>query len=62
MAAVLLVCSGLLFRAYERVTQVDPGFRPDHVLTFMVALPEASYGGDDDGAERARKSTRSGIA
>ena len=48
MAALLLVASGLLFRAYERVKHVDAGFRPDHVLTFMVALPEASYGGDDD--------------
>ncbi len=36
MAAVLLVCGGLLFRAYDRVTHVDPGFRADHVLTFMV--------------------------
>jgi predicted permease len=45
MAAVLLVCGGLLLRAYDRVKHVDPGFRPDHVLTFMVYLPEASYGG-----------------
>ena len=48
MAALLLVASGLLFRAYERVKHVDAGFRPDHVLTFMVALPDASYGGHDD--------------
>jgi predicted permease len=48
MAAILLVGSGLLFRAYQRVMYVDPGFRPDHVLTFSVALPEAAYGGDDD--------------
>ena len=27
MAALLLVASGLLFRAYERVRHVDPGFR-----------------------------------
>ena len=56
MAAVLLVCSGLLFRAYQHVQQVDPGFRPAHVLTFMVALPEASYGGDDEGADAGKKS------
>jgi putative ABC transport system permease protein len=47
MAAVLLVCAGLLFRAYDRVRHVDPGFRTDHVLTFMLALPEANYGGED---------------
>jgi predicted permease len=45
MSAVLLVSSGLLFRAYQRVTAVDPGFRPDRVLTFMVALPEPAYDG-----------------
>jgi predicted permease len=48
MAAVLLVASGLLFRAYDRVKQVDPGFHPDHVLTFMLALPDASYGRGND--------------
>jgi predicted permease len=48
MAAVLLVCGGLLMRAYDRVKHVDPGFRPDHVLTFMVHLPDAMYGGDED--------------
>ena len=49
MAAVLLVCGGLLFSAYNRVQHVDPGFRPDHVLTFMVHLPNAVYGGGEDG-------------
>jgi putative ABC transport system permease protein len=44
LAAVLLVCGGLLLRAYGRVQQVDPGFRPDHVLTFALALPDAAYG------------------
>jgi putative ABC transport system permease protein len=50
MAAVLLVCGGLLFRAFDRVRHVDPGFTPDHVLTFMISLPDASYGGS--GPER----------
>jgi predicted permease len=49
MAAVLLVSGGLLFRAYQQVAQVDPGFRPDHVLAFMIDLPEATYGGQDNG-------------
>ena len=48
LAAVLLVCGGLLLRAYDRVKHVDPGFRTDHILTFALALPEASYGDDDD--------------
>jgi len=46
LAAVLLVCGGLLLRAYDRVQKVDPGFRPDHVLTFSLALPEVTYQDD----------------
>jgi predicted permease len=44
LAAVLLICGGLLLRAYGRVQSVDPGFRADHVLTFALALPDAAYG------------------
>ena len=29
--------------------KVDPGFRPDHVLTFMLALPEAHVRRTSDG-------------
>ncbi len=43
MAALLLTCGGLLFRAFDRVRSVDPGFRTDHLLTFVVPLPEAKY-------------------
>jgi predicted permease len=49
LAAVLLICGGLLLRAYDRVRQIDPGFTPDHVLTFAIALPEAVY---PDGPKR----------
>jgi predicted permease len=49
LAAVLLVGGVLLFRAFGQVQQVDPGFRPDHTLSFSVALPGASYA---DGAAR----------
>jgi predicted permease len=43
LAAVLLVSGGLLYRAFDRVRQTDPGFSPDRVLTFSVFLPEARY-------------------
>ena len=46
LAALLLVCGGLLYRAYDRVRSVDPGFEPEHVLTFSVFLPEAKYPDD----------------
>jgi predicted permease len=52
LAAVLLVCGGLMLQAYQRVQKTDPGFRVDHVLTFSLALPEATYG-DDDHPEKA---------
>jgi predicted permease len=48
LAAVLLVCAGLLLRAYDRVRQVDPGFDARNVLTFSVSLPEAVYGSQND--------------
>ena len=43
LAALLLVCGGLLLQAYTRVRQIDPGFEPRGVLTFGVYLPAASY-------------------
>jgi predicted permease len=43
LCALLLVCGGLLLRAFQRVSDVDPGFRQDHVLTFTLALPENVY-------------------
>jgi putative ABC transport system permease protein len=43
LATVLLICGGLLFRAYDRVRHVDPGFNPGNVVTFSIALPAAAY-------------------
>jgi predicted permease len=42
LATVLLAGSGLAIRSFARLLRVDPGFSPDHVLTFSVNLP-ASY-------------------
>lgn len=47
LAVILLVGAGLLLRSYERLIGVDPGFNPDRVLTFHVALPDAKYHGPD---------------
>jgi len=43
LALVLLIPSGLLLRAFQRVLQVDPGFRPENVLAFSLGLPEQTY-------------------
>jgi putative ABC transport system permease protein len=42
-SVVLLVSSGLLLRALWRVQSVDPGFRPEGVLTLRTALPLPKY-------------------
>jgi putative ABC transport system permease protein len=43
LAVTLLVGAGLLIRSYQRLTDVNPGFTPDHVLTFTIGLPGQKY-------------------
>jgi putative ABC transport system permease protein len=43
LSLVLLVGASLLLRSFAKITGVDPGFRPDGVLAFRVALPQTSY-------------------
>jgi putative ABC transport system permease protein len=43
LAMVLLVGAGLAIRGFQRLTSRDPGFRPDHLLSFQVQLPPSKY-------------------
>lgn len=43
VALVLLVASGLLLRSYQKLREVDLGFRTDHVLTASYSLPQQEY-------------------
>ncbi|HMD77722.1 MAG TPA: ABC transporter permease [Terracidiphilus sp.] len=39
LAFTLLVGAGLLIRTLERLAQVDPGFKPEHVLSLKLSSP-----------------------
>jgi len=43
IALMLLVASGLLLRSFEKMRNVDLGFRADHVLVASYSLPDKQY-------------------
>ena len=43
LSTLLLITAALLGRSFQRVTTVDPGFRPADVLTIRLSLPRARY-------------------
>jgi putative ABC transport system permease protein len=43
LALVLLIGAGLLVRSFQHLLAVDPGFRPQNVLTAFLALPQKEY-------------------
>jgi len=47
-ALVLLIGAGLLLASFRRVLAIDPGFRPQSVVTASVSLPEARYAEETD--------------
>jgi putative ABC transport system permease protein len=67
LALVLLLASGLMMRSVLSLLDVDPGVRPEHVLTLRVSLPEAVYRHPDDrlaffGALMPRLASLPGVA
>lgn len=43
VAMVLLTAAGLLAKSFEQMHEVDPGFRPEHVVTGSYTLPVVRY-------------------
>jgi len=43
LAFILLTGASLLVESLYRVLSVDPGFRPESVLTARISLPERRY-------------------
>ena len=43
VALVLLIASGLLLRSFQKMRDVDLGFRPSHVLIASYGLPQKQY-------------------
>ncbi|MGB2623542.1 MAG: ABC transporter permease [Candidatus Acidiferrum sp.] len=43
MALLLLICCGLMVRAFWKLQEVHTGLRPDDVVTMLVSLPSGTY-------------------
>lgn len=43
LASLLLILAGLFARGFLNLQKTEPGFRPDHLLTYRLSLPEEAY-------------------
>jgi putative ABC transport system permease protein len=56
LATMLLIGAGLAMKSFVNLQHVEPGIRPDHVLTFRMRLPTDNlYKSDRDQADFYRK-------
>jgi len=45
LSMVVVVGAALMAQSYRRLENIDLGFRPEHVLSFEIALPDTNYAG-----------------
>ena len=43
MSLVVLAASALMLQSYRHLQGIELGFRPDHMMSFEIALPQARY-------------------
>src|SRR5262249_18166729 len=43
LAVIVLVGAGLLVKSFQKLLQVDPGFRADHLLSLKIELSQSRY-------------------
>jgi predicted permease len=55
MALVLLVGAGLMLRSIAALWRVNPGYIPDHAITFSMSLPSNSATNDAETRARLRR-------
>ena len=55
LTVMLLIGTGLLVRSFASLRMVDPGFKPERLLTMVVPLSEASYSKPAQQAEFAHE-------
>jgi putative ABC transport system permease protein len=55
LTVMLLIGTGLLVRSFASLRAVDPGFKPERLLTMVVPLAEASYSNPMQQSEFARE-------
>ena len=59
LSMVVVAGAALMAQSYRRLENIDVGFRPEHVLSFQIGLPDTKYTGANqiaaffDGAVRA---------